>query len=478
MRKSPFFPRRLFRWFILKQIISAALVLIVLDALLFFWLQSRPLLSQEAMDVGRDMIFLSLGSAILAMVLVSFFMARQLVIPLGRLIEKTRRLRRFPFDEETYSEDELAYDEPGEWYDLERALNKLGRDLRQKTIRLSREKTELRAITSAVNEGILAVDQERRPLFYNSEFAMLFGLHGREPSKLAVSEILRSPEVLNAYDQSLRSGESVRVETSLMVGGEKWARSFQVSIAPLRKKHNQEVYGTVGIFHDISDMKKAEKIRIDFVANVSHELRTPLTSIKGYVQALLYDYEKGDYAKMDGFLKVVEKNVDRLVLLVNDLLDLSSLESGGQIHSDLVNTREITEAVLRQVNVCDHVVHMHYNVDQFYADATRVEQVVRNLIQNAVRYVPKGESIFINWDETDQGHILLRVKDTGPGIPQEHQERLFERFYRIDGARSREVGGTGIGLSIVKHIMQRHGGSIRLESEPGKGSEFICEFPN
>lgn len=471
------FPKRLFRWFVFKQIGLTAFLFLLLIVGLDIWLEYLEGTSPERVALIRLTVATSMGAGFLVLVLISFYMARGLVIPLGRLIRKTRRLRKYPFESEDLSESEWAFDEPGEWYDLERALNKLGQDLRQKTIRLSREKTELRAIMAAVNEAILAVDQNGRPLFFNSQFALLFGLAGRDTQTLALQDMLRNPEILQAYQQCLRAEQSVRVECDLPIEDRPLAHTFVVSVSPLRKKHNQEVYGAVGIFYDITELKKAERIRIEFVGNVSHELRTPLTSIKGYIQVLESDFRSGQVAQASEFLSIVSKNVDRLISLVNDLLDLSSLESGAELKRNEVLTQEATEAVLRQLNPRDHVIKIHYGASRLRADLIRVEQVIRNLIQNAIRYVPKGQTIEIAWEDLPAGGVRLRVKDTGPGISLEHQARLFERFYRIDEARSREVGGTGIGLSIVKHIMQRHGGSVRVISQPGQGAEFLCDFP-
>ena len=471
------FPKRLFRWFVVKQIGLTAILFVVITAALDVWLEYSQGATAEQVALIRLAVATSLGVGFLAIVLISFYMARGLVIPLGRLIRKTRRLRKYPFESEDLSESEWALDEPGEWYDLERALNKLGQDLRQKTIRLSREKTELRAIMAAVNEAILAVDQNGRPLFFNSQFALLFGTAGRDTQNLALQDMLRNPVILEAYRQCLREETAVRVECELVVEDHPLAHIFVVSVSPLRKKHNQEIYGAVGIFHDITELKKAEKIRIEFVGNVSHELRTPLTSIKGYIQVLESDFRSGQVAQAPEFLSIVSKNVDRLILLVNDLLDLSSLESGTEIKRGEILTQEATESVLRQLNPRDHVIKIHYGVSHLRADLLRVEQVLRNLVQNAIRYVPKGQTIEIGWEELPAHGVRLRVKDSGPGISLEHQARLFERFYRIDEARSREVGGTGIGLSIVKHIMQRHGGSVRVISQPGQGAEFLCDFP-
>jgi two-component system phosphate regulon sensor histidine kinase PhoR len=471
------FPTRLFRWFLGKQILTAGVLLIALDICLIIWIEGRGDLSQDARMLAREVVFLALFSSFVLMVSVSIFMARRLVIPLGRLIEKTRRLRKFPFEEEDYSHRELAFDEPGEWYDLERALNKLGRDLRMKTIRLSREKTELRTIMSAMNEAILAITVERKPLFYNPEFALLFGVENKVSDDLLISEMIRDPGVLEAYEQCLQGGASTKVKGGLNLDIKGEEKHFEVNISPLKKKHNQEVYGAVAVFAEITELKKADRLRIDFVGNVSHELRTPLTSIKGYLQTVRMDIEENRLNDCSDFLKIAEGNVDRLKLLVDDLLDLSKIESGDRLRKSVVDTRELTEGVLSMINSKDHVIQMNYSVDKFTADSTRVEQVLRNLLQNSVRYVPKGRNIWVDWSRGEGNQVYLRVKDNGPGIPEKHHNRLFERFYRIDEARARDVGGTGIGLSLVKHIMLRHGGNVYLNSEEGQGAEFICEFP-
>lgn len=475
MSRTSIFPNRLFRWFLTKQIVLAALALLFLNISALIFLENSNL-GEEAMIVGRQVILWCLISATVVMVVVSLFMARGLVVPLGRLIAKTRRIHRFPFDEEEGQAAEIVYDEPGEWYDLERALNELSRDLQQKTIRLSREKTELRTIMSAINEAVLAINQDRRPMFYNSQFALTFKLSGEAVSELKVGEILRSPDVLQAYDLALKQGANTQVGVHLELPGAS-ARYFQISVAPLRKKHNQEIYGAVALFHDVTESKRAEQMRSEFVGNVSHELRTPLTSIKGYLQTVIQDVKQGRPEQSLEFLQIVERNVDRLMHLVDDLLDLSALQSGVELKRTKIDLKQLTESVLNQVDSRSHNVEREYLAEAMVADEHRVEQVLRNLLQNAVRYVPKEGKIAISWAVADSGHTILSVKDNGPGIAKEFQPRLFERFFRIDEARSRQVGGSGIGLALVKHIMQRHGGTVRVQSNPGQGSEFICEFP-
>lgn len=466
MKSWAFFPWRLFKWFVTQQLVAAGLLFLVLSVILAYFMKG-----------DRAAILFSVALAFATFVPVSLWTARRLLLPLGRIIEKTRRMREFPFDDDEVDPEEMTFDEPGEWYEMERALNRLGRDLRNKTIRLSREKTELRAIMSAASEAVLSIDGERKVMFYNPQFAYLFDPKSN-PGEVTISELLRSPDILAAYDEVMKSGKPVRREVQEEVGADKGTRDFLLSVAPLAKKHNQEIYGVVGIFHDITELKAAERIRIEFVGNVSHELRTPLTTVNGYLQTLTSDVEKGRLDHAKEFLQIVSQNVTRLKNLVDDLLDLSSLESGKELKMEMVNVQDITEAVLRQINSSAHKIHLHYDFEEMLADAKRLEQVLRNLLENAVRYVPEGKNIEVRWHKAGDRKVELHVKDDGPGIAQKHQARLFERFYRVDEARSRATGGTGIGLSLVKHIVQRHGGEVHVKSVPGAGSEFICEFPS
>lgn len=231
---------------------------------------------------------------------------------------------------------------------------------------------------------------------------------------------------------------------------------------------------------EILILQRAEKMRIAFVANVSHELRTPLTSIKGYTDTLVQDLEEGRETNAN-FLKIISRNVDRLILLIDDLLDLSSIESGAdQIRPEHVNTVLATQHVMSNlqhiIESKGHDVVIDSKVDSVYADSKRVEQVLTNLLENACKYCLEQTKIEVRWSKNNENQVVLEIEDHGPGIPEKHLGRLFERFYRVDKGRSRELGGTGLGLAIVKHIMQRHEGSVSVRSEMGRGTCFTCVF--
>lgn len=370
---------------------------------------------------------------------------------------------------------------PQEPLELESALSRTRHDLQQKSQALTREREELTTLMGAISDGILAVDHEGRPLFFNSRFALLFYPRELQEQEARLPEIFRAPDVLNAFSEVLRSGAVREIDLPLLTKNEPLPRFFSISIAALRRDDGG-IYGAVGVFHDVTDLKRAETIRIEFVGNVSHELRTPLTAIKGYADTLREDVSNGEFGSATKFLEVIGRNVERLMHLIDDLLDLSSLESmeAGQLTKASLSTREITERVLAALETRraakNHRIETSFTAQAILADPVRLEQVLVNLLENAIKYVPSGGRIGVHWEPETTG-VRLRIEDNGPGIAPEHLPRLFERFYRVDKARSRELGGTGLGLAIVKHIMQRHGGSISVRSQISGGTEFTCRFP-
>lgn len=362
-------------------------------------------------------------------------------------------------------------------------LEALEIDLQTKLERMKLEREEQATLMAAISDAIIAVDRDGVPLFYNSRSELLFS---KQAQARKLPDLFPQPEIQSAFEGTLRSGTPSLVK-AIRFELETGPQFYSLSISPLRRG-KREIYGAVGVFHDVSDLKLAEQIRIDFVANVSHELRTPLTSIKGYIETMITDAANG--SPVDGqFLQVIKRNSDRLLALMNDLLDLSSIESGGEsaevIHATPTSTAETTERVLQSMrNVFEkkgqEVTVSAEGAPTVLADPKRLEQVLVNLLDNANKFTPVQGRMAVQWTQQTEGgnrFVVLKVSDSGPGIPPQHQQRLFERFYRIDKARSREQGGTGLGLAIVKHIMQRHGGSVWVESPPGQGATFICRFP-
>ena len=485
---SKYFPKQLFLRFVTLQLLAVLPTLLIAAILARASVEKRlegvTNVADAAAIFDHTMIALALFTAA-AITAIAFWTGYRFMLPLGRILVKARSIQHRDYAAGQLREEE-AHEEPSEWSDLETTLHKIGREMQSHDRSLSRERELGEAVMSALSEGVAAVDKAGNLLFYNSQFAVLFEPNKQEHSRL--SSFIRSPEVLEAFRETLKDGNARQISLQLRLKGEGSARHFSLSVAPLRQDNDAssrngrqaDIYGAIGIFHDFTELRRMDQVRIDFVANVSHELRTPLTAIKGYAQTLKDDAPEGDPARK--FLETIERNTDRLIALVHDLLNLSSLESGAEIEREHIQLAELTNRVLGQLETLrtakGHEIAVSVATPTLFADPKRVEQVVYNLIENAIKYVPPGGKVDVEWREGESGGTQLVVTDNGLGIPPEHHGRVFERFYRIDSGRSREQGGTGLGLAIVKHIMQRHGGKVSVQAGAGaRGSRFVCEFP-
>ncbi len=344
-------------------------------------------------------------------------------------------------------------------------------------LRLAEAEIRQQAVFNSMVEGLLVLDQQGRVLFVNPALGHLFPIP--EPVRgLSLIEALRLHELESLAQRVLAEGRVTGFEVQLPGPP---SRILQVNAATVRDP-DQSLIGTILVFHDLTRIKQLENVRKEFVANVSHELRTPLSLIKGYVETLL-DGAKDDPALTARFLQTIERHADRLTFLIDDLLAISQLESGHVAYNiQTVDLRGQVERVRSELEVRarDRQVTLLNEVPSdlwVRADGDRIQQVLLNLIDNAIKYGRTGGAVRIGGHEIADSLVEGFVSDDGPGIPPESQPRVFERFYRVDRARSREQGGTGLGLSIVKHIIQTHGGEVDVESQPGRGTTFRFTLP-
>lgn len=339
-----------------------------------------------------------------------------------------------------------------------------------------REQARQEAIFNSMIEGLLLLGNDGQIQLANRAFVRLFATAGDHAGKTLL-EVLRWHELSDLVASLDADQRWQSREMRFPGGGEFW---LQISAAAILDA-SQQRHGTILVFHDVTRLKQLERTREEFVANVSHELRTPLSHIKGYVETLLSG-AKDDPTVSTRFLQTVERNAGRLQLLIEDLLTISELESGRV----LLNLQGVSlgglvtklcedfkgRAAARNTTLVNEATDLVVE-----ADPARVEQVLSNLVDNAVKYGRPGGRVLISSRRLPEGQVEISVKDDGPGLPPEALERVFERFFRVDKARSRDQGGTGLGLSIVKHIVQGHGGRVWAQSEPGCGATFCFTLP-
>jgi two-component system, OmpR family, phosphate regulon sensor histidine kinase PhoR len=337
-------------------------------------------------------------------------------------------------------------------------------------------KAQQQVLFNSMLEGLLLLDRNRRIYLANRAFKNLFGLKTELRGK-TIMEALRVHELAALVERVEGDGQVLDYELKLPELSERW---LQVNAAAISNSAGERE-GTILVFHDLTRLKQLERTREEFVANVSHELRTPLSLIKGYVETLL-DGARTNPEVAERFLKIIERNAQRLDLLIQDLLTISALESGRiKLSPQPVELRPLVEKVFADLkppadSKSIALVNSLHSLTAT-ADVNRLEQVLANLVDNAIKYGRTQGTVTVGGGKTGDGKIEIFVQDDGPGIPTEALDRVFERFYRVDKARSREQGGTGLGLSIVKHIVQNHGGRVWVKSEPGKGATFFFTLP-
>lgn len=354
---------------------------------------------------------------------------------------------------------------------LAEMFNHMAAELEDKINEISQEKNRIEVILKSMVDGVIAVDKEGKVVLTNPAARKIFNI---DENKIKGKELISSlfshridMYLQRAFDQK----ESISREIKYKNPDQK---IIQATFIPLLAD-DDSINGGVIVLTDITELRKLETVRNDFVANVSHELRTPLTSMVGYLDTLLESDIK-DPETRNKFLKIIKEETDRLSVLIKDLLNLSKIESQN-IDLKAENFKKVLDKVINLLKTNAEKKNIELKLDipeelpLVYMVREQIEQVLINLIDNAVKYTPKNGEIKIKAEKKGD-KVYFSIEDNGIGIPQADQERIFERFYRVDKARSRELGGTGIGLSIVKNIIKQHGSEIKLESREGEGSKF------
>jgi two-component system, OmpR family, phosphate regulon sensor histidine kinase PhoR len=363
---------------------------------------------------------------------------------------------------------------------LGRSLNVMAARLREKIEDLQQEQAKVTAILDAMVEGVIAVDGHEHVVLMNERVRAIFGLGAVRGERKPFLEVIRNADLHEVFRASRTAPPGTVVHREIRLTAPA-PRVLQVNAVPLSLAAGET--GVVIVLHDVSELRRLEQVRTEFVANVSHELRTPLTAIHGYVETLLGGaLEEPDNARR--FLEIVHRQTERLGRLIDDLTELSNIEL-GKVSLDLAPTRldEVIESVLAVVLPRARAGGVTVSVETpaglppVEADHDRLAQILINLVDNAVKYTPRGGAVTIRAAATGPAVMEVAVEDTGVGIPAADLPRVTERFYRVDKARSRELGGTGLGLAIVKHLVLAHGGEIRIDSAVGRGTTVRFTLP-
>ena len=434
---------------------------------------------ERALRSFRQNLISGLLLATAAGLLLAWLFSRFLSRRFHRLVQFSGEIAHgnYPPDFFPRGNDEIAL--------LERHLHEMALKIHDNLAQVIAEKDKVDSILRCMIEGVLVLDPKGNVLVINDQARAMFNVPpGRETDGVSMLEISRHPEVHKILDEVLTFDfTEQRYSKEVELDEERW---FCINAVKLRDAQGHS-FGSILVFHDITDIKRFESMRSDFVANVSHELRTPLTAIRGYVETLL-DTPPSDPEDTRQFLTIIDRHSERLSRLTEDLLILSDLESGRiQLALQAIAPNQLIQRVLeifwdRAAKKDIKLVHdATADVPKLQGDSDRLQQLFINLADNAIKYTPAGGTVTLtaarSADNGGPPMVEISVRDTGPGIPDKDLPRLTERFYRVDKARSRDLGGTGLGLAIVKHIVQAHKGELKIESTISQGTTVRVRLP-
>lgn len=426
---------------------------------------SLPLSELKGLDrqlIGA--IFASIFIACAAALVIAYLFSRYITEPMDDVAKVAEEIAGGNYGGKIYTRQK---DQIGRLAD---AFNHMSLALKRNIESLTNRNNELEAILGSMTSAVVAIDDLNKILFSNQSFRKLLEIGERDLKGQDLYGCIRNVILFDVIDQVRNQSESCSLEGGFRITEEKIIR---VTGTPLYEA-KVETFGVLLVIEDITELKKLENMRTDFVSNVTHELKTPLTSIRGFVDTLKNGAIQDERVARK-FLDIIDIESERLYHLIQDILLLSEIESKKDYDVEDCNVNKVIEEVVDLLAPktgpdVDLIFVPEAYVKPFPCNPNRIKQLLINLVDNAIKSTEEGRVIVSA--KNDEDHLVIIVEDTGIGIPKESQSRIFERFYRVDKGRSRKQGGTGLGLSIVKHIVEMYGGSIKLESEMGQGTKF------
>jgi two-component system phosphate regulon sensor histidine kinase PhoR len=418
-------------------------------------------------------LWVGMGIALLVVLPLGAWMARWVIRPILDIQQVAKQLTKH-WDPALSTKEGLE-----EFGELGRLLTRLASKSQERIQALEDEQAKTATILNSMVEGVIALDPQGRVLLMNPGARDILDVGGSRIKGQFFLEVIRNQPLADLVVRchTLPSGERCRgeVEVNLPVHRVLEANAMHLPLTGMTQ-------GTLLVLHDVTELRRLEGVRSEFVANVSHELRTPLTAIKGYLETLLDEALEGSPTH-HRFLEVAHTHAERLGRLVNDLLKLSDIETGkvtlrqeAVVLTDLIN--EVSAMFEKEAGKKEIIFRNEVATNcQAFADRDRLSQILLNVVDNAVKYTSNGGQVIFQSKMGNDDQVVLQVKDTGQGIPPGDLPRITERFYRVDKARTRQDGGTGLGLAIVKHLVQLHGGSLHIDSEFGRGTCIEISLP-
>ncbi|MVP00922.1 two-component system histidine kinase PnpS [Paenibacillus lutrae] len=437
-------------------------------------------LEQVEQTLRHLWLFLLTGLLILfaAAGIISYRIARGLTRPIENITQVAQQItnRNYKARVETQSLDEVGQ--------LGQAINRMADSLQMQMNRILEHEGRLKGVLENMGSGILMVDKDQRIVLVNRSVEDILGFSSSELYGKKYNEAKQQFELTKLIQECIETNKYIREEKIFYYPVE---RILEISLSPILQAGG-EWSGVLVVLHDITAIRRLERMRSEFVANVSHELKTPIAAVKGFSETLLAG-ALDDRETAKSFLQIIFDESERLNRLVGDILELSKIES-KRIPLQLSPTSldSIIEKSLQMMEseAAKKKISLSMSAEEnlyLEADEDRISQILINLLANGINYTPEGGTVSVKAESIeheggmDDERIRISIKDSGIGIPSKDLPRIFERFYRVDKARSRSSGGTGLGLSIVKHLVDMHQGTIRVESEVGSGTEFIIELP-
>ena len=426
---------------------------------------------QTVHDLNMELFTIIIEALVIGLaisVLLSFLLSKTMIIPIQSLTRGANRVAEGDFSQkiEVHTRDEIGV--------LTESFNDMAQQLHDTVEAIEGERNKLSTVFLHMTDGIVAFNHDGVKIHYNPAAELLLGV-SLEDNDLDYSVIFGSIEEKETV-LALKSPTVIRAEREIK------DKTLEMILAPFAGSESGQ-NGILAIIHDVTQQRKSEQMHREFVANVSHELRTPITNIRSYAETLEDVGEEMPKESREHFLQVILNESDRMVKIVQDLLMLSKFDAGDndmrfENFDIATSTNNICEALRLNVEKRDMVLKLERPETGVVCcgDRARIEQVIVNIITNAIRYTPDGGEITVRVGGSEN-HVWVTVKDTGIGIPKEQLPHIFDRFYRVDRARSRALGGSGLGLSIAREIVLKHGGDINIDSEPGKGTKVVIRLP-